>query len=92
MPQGQPFFWLFDNADATAGPAATTHQPASGAFPYGGLAGDVFVTGDWLGTGTSHAGVYRQGFWLLDLTGAHTYDTFFGYGGLGIDTPITGKW
>ena len=74
------------------------HQPSlSGAtapFPFGGVTNglDIFVTGDWLGTGAYHAGVYRQGSWLLDLTGAHTYDTFFHFGGLPTDTPIIGVW
>src|ERR1051325_8745373 len=29
------------------------------AFAFGGVPGDIFVTGDWLGTGTSRAGIYR---------------------------------
>jgi len=50
------------------------------------------VTGDWLGTGTTRAGIYRQGNWLMDLLGAHTYDTFYQFGGLPVDQPIVGKW
>jgi len=76
----------------TAGSAAATHQPASGAFAYGGLTGDVFVTGDWKNSGISTAGIYRSGIWILDLSGQHTGDTFFGYGGLSIDVPVPGKW
>ena len=93
---GCPFFWLEDSANPNSGTLATTHQPSPGAFAFGGLYGDVFVTGDWLTLGYTRAGVYRQGIWLLDegLNGAtnHTYDTFFGYGGLSTDVPITGKW
>jgi hypothetical protein len=93
---GCPFFWVFDIANPNAGASAAAHQPAPGAFAYGGLFGDVFVTGDWLSTGAVRAGVYRQGIWLLDegLNGPtyHTYDTFFGYGGLPGDIPIVGKW
>ena len=90
---------MFDSANPNAGSSAATHQPAAGAYAFGGLFGDVFVTGDWLGLGYTRGGVYRQGFWLLDegLNGAsnHTYDTFFGYGGVTApvaDVPITGKW
>jgi len=90
---GCPFYWVFDVAAANnPSGAAATHQPAPGSFAYGGLFGDVFVTGDWLGTSMYQAGVYRSGFWLLDLNGSHTQQTFFGYGGLAGDAPLVGKW
>jgi len=93
---GCPFFWVLDSANPNAGSAASAHPPAAGAYAYGGLFGDVFVTGDWLATGTARGGVYRGGIWLLDEglngTNNHTYDTFFGFGGLSTDIPITGKW
>ena len=93
---GCPFMWVFDSGNPNAGGSPAAHQPATGAYPYGGLFGDVFVVGDWLANGYSRGGVYRQGIWLLDegLSGMnnHTYDTFFGYGGLPTDIPITGKW
>jgi hypothetical protein len=93
---GCPFFWVYDTANPNAGTSAATHQPAAGAYAFGGLFGDVFVTGDWLGTGMARGGVYRGGIWLLDEglngTNNHTYDTFFGYGGLSTDIPVTGKW
>jgi hypothetical protein len=99
VPQGPPFYWVLDSASVESGPGTVAaHQPSlSGAtapFPFGGDADglDMFVTGDWLGTGTSHAGVYRRGNWLLDLTGGHTYDTFYQFGGLPSDVPVTGKW
>jgi len=58
------------------------------------------VTGDWQSTGVYSAGIYRQGFWILDVNGTHAPNqTFFGYGGVGdtlgctaCDFPITGKW
>jgi hypothetical protein len=53
---------------------------------------DIYLTGDWQGTGVSHAGIYRGGSWIQDLTGAHTYDTFFQFGGLPTDLPVVGKW
>jgi hypothetical protein len=96
VPQGPPFYWVLDGANANAGAAPANHPVATAGntapFPYGGIAGDVFVTGDWQGTGIYHAGVYRSGSWILDLSGAHTYDTFFQFGGVSTDTPITGKW
>ncbi len=60
------------------------------------LTSDIYVTGDWLGTGTSHAGIYRAGNWIEDLgtgpAGTHTYDTFFQFGGTASDKPLIGKW
>jgi hypothetical protein len=96
VPQGNPFYWILDSANATAGNTAAIHQPSftgnTAPFAYGGLAGDAFVSGDWQGNGIYRAGIYRSGSWILDLSGNHTYDTFFQFGGLSTDTPITGKW
>jgi len=97
---GCPFLWVFDSGNPNAGSAASAHQPAAGSFAYGGLYGDIFVTGDWQSTGVYSAGIYRQGFWILDVNGTHAPNqTFFGYGGVGdtlgctaCDFPITGKW
>jgi hypothetical protein len=67
-------------------------------FGFGGLAGDVFVSGDWNNTGTSQAGVYRNGLWVLDAAspGApqtnHVPSFMFGYGGVAGDIPVPGKW
>ena len=95
-PGSVPFLWIFDSANPNAGNAASAHPPAIGAFPFGGIAGDVYVTGDWLNTGAYRAGIYRGGAWILDtgVNGAtvHTADTFFGFGGLSGDQAITGKW
>jgi len=108
VPQGPPFFWVLDAGNANAGNTPANHPSAAGAFAFGGLActslfpgcttidanltGDIFVVGDWLGTGTDRAGIYRGGSWIEDLTGAHTADTFFQFGGLASDTPVVGKW
>ena len=99
VPQGNPFFWLFDNANANAGTAASTHQPAPNAFAFGGLPGDVFVTGDWNNSGTAKAGVFRSGAagvqpfqWVLDANGLHTPDIVFNLFGLTGDKAIIGKW
>ena len=98
VPTTPPFFWVLDNGAANAGPLATSHQPASYCFAFGGLSGDVFVTGDWYNTGVSAAAVYRQGLWVLDagLPGApqtsHMSGWAFGYGGLTGDVPVPGNW
>jgi hypothetical protein len=90
---GCPFYWVYDSGNPNAGNAAANHQPASGAYAFGGLFGDVFVTGDWNANGIYEAGVYRQGFWMLDVSGSHANgQTFFGFGGVAGDQPITGKW
>jgi hypothetical protein len=97
VPQGNPFFWVLDAASATDTTQADhvpCMAPSCGGAPFGfgGVTGDVFITGDWLGTGIFHAGVYRSGNWLQDTTGAHSYDTFFQFGGVPTDQPIPGKW
>jgi len=98
VPQGNPFFVVFDAALATdktqADHVACQSAAACGSAPfaYGGVTGDIWVSGDWLGTGVYHIAVYRGGNWLEDLTGAHTYDTFYQFGGTAADQPIVGKW
>jgi hypothetical protein len=97
IPQGDPFFWILDGNPANAGSLPQNHQPGY-AFAFGGLAGDVFVTGDWYGTGTSAAGVFRTGLWVLDAAlpnapqSSHVTGPTFGYGGSTGDIPIPGKW
>jgi hypothetical protein len=99
VPIGEPFFWVLDRADANAGSAVATHQPAAGSFAFGGLPGDVFITGDWNNTGAAKAGVFRAGAagaqpfqWVLDANGRHTADLVFNLYGLAGDTAILGKW
>jgi len=82
VPTGNPFFWVLD--------AQNNHTSGFITFPYGGLAGDVFVTGDWNGTGTAKPGIYRQGNWIESLSPSYTYDTFYQYGGLAGDIPLVG--
>ena len=97
VPIGNPFFWVTDGSNANAGTAAADHQPGF-TFAFGGLAGDVFVTGDWYRTGVSVAGMYRNGFWVMDAAlprhpqSSHLPGLTFGYGGLAGDVPITGGW
>ena len=70
---------------------------------YGGLAGDIPVTGDWTGSGTTKIGLFRAGFlWILDTNGNGTFDAadaVFAYGsptggiiGGTPDVPVVGDW
>jgi hypothetical protein len=66
---------------------------------FGGVAGDIPVTGDWYGTGVAQFGDFRQGFlWVLDPAiptapqAYHGIGMVFAYGGLSTDKPIAGKW
>lgn len=61
-----------------------------------GLTGDVPVTGDWDGSGTTKIGVFRHRDWLLDLNGNGQSDEcatdlclIFGSPG---DIPVAGDW
>jgi hypothetical protein len=65
-------------------------------FP-GVTAGDIPVTGDWTGTGTTKIGIYRPstGQWFLDLNGNGIFDggdVVVNYGGIAGDIPVTGDW
>jgi hypothetical protein len=72
-------------------------QPTDWKFRFGGVAGDIPVTGDWDGTGTAKAGIYRDGTWFLDLNGnghwdGQPTDSKFRFGGVAGDIPVTGDW
>ena len=98
VPQGNPFFWVTDSGAANAGNLPANHPPSATPFAFGGLLGDVFVTGDWNNTGTSLPGVYRNGLWVTDAANtsasqsAHVPGFTFGYGGVAGDVPVPGKW
>ncbi|HVV44268.1 MAG TPA: hypothetical protein VHC72_03660, partial [Bryobacteraceae bacterium] len=69
----------------------TGQQDATFAF---GQGGDVPVAGDWNGSGTAKAGVFRNGLWLVDYNGDRTYDgsdRSYVYGQAG-DIPVVGDW
>jgi hypothetical protein len=94
-----PFYWVLDAGTATAGNTPANHPPLyDHLFAFGGLLNDVFVTGDWYATGTSMAGIYRAGLWVLDAAfpgdpqALHLPGFVFGYGGLAFDMPVTGSW
>ncbi|MFZ5998476.1 MAG: hypothetical protein ACOYW7_13480 [Nitrospirota bacterium] len=60
-----------------------------------GMSGDVAVSGDWNGAGTTEIGVFRAGKWYLDINGNGAWDagidlvyTF----GLSTDIPVIGDW
>jgi hypothetical protein len=81
--------WFLDNGQVPYSPATTT------TFQFG-TAGDLAVSGDWLGTGQTEVGVFRPstGTWYLDTTNtsynpAATIQIQFGMAG---DVPIVGRW
>ena len=58
---------------------------------------DIAVVGDWTGDGKAKAGVYRNGFWALDLNNSGGWDGlpadgFIALGGLPGDVPVVGDW
>ncbi len=60
-----------------------------------GMTGDIPVMGDWDGTGITRIGVFRNGWWYLDINGNNTWDPGvdlaipFGMAG---DIPVVGNW
>ncbi len=94
----QGFFWILD-ANGN-GKFDGTGMGQDLTFPFGGVAGDVPVVGDWNGDGTSKVGVFRQRFfWVLDANGNHQFDgtgsgqdLAFAFGGISGDVPVVGKW
>jgi len=90
----QGFFWILDgNGDRTF-----TGANGDAAFAFGGLNGDVPLTGDWNGDGRAEVGVFRAGyFWVLDGNGDRAFtgangDAAFAFGGLAGDQPLAGHW
>ena len=92
------FFWLLDSNGN--GQFDGTVPDRDLTFPFGGVAGDIPVTGDWDGDGATEVGVFRAGFfWVLDANGNHTFDgtglgqdLAFPFGGLPGDVPLVGDW
>ena len=65
------------------------------AFAFGGLPGDVPVTGDWNNDGSDEVGFYRGGAWYLDWNGDDQFtgaDRLYFFGGVPGDTPVVGDW
>jgi hypothetical protein len=66
-------------------------------FTLGLQPGDVPVTGDWNGDGTTEIGAFRKGTWFLDLNGNGVWDgpatdAQFTLGVQPGDVPVTGDW
>lgn len=63
-------------------------------IPFGGMAGDIPVAGDWNGDGITKIGIYRNGAWHLD-NGTHVFPvaaTVAAFGGVAGDIPVVGDW
>jgi len=94
----QGFFWVLDSNGSGAFEGTGSGQDK--AFAFGGLSGDVPVTGDWNGDGHTKAGIYRPstGTWLLDFNGNGVFDGTAGgdrvyqFGGVTGDVPVVGDW
>ncbi len=88
------FFWLED-VDGNQ----MFNTPPDRAFAFGGVMGDIPISGDWNGLGTTKVGVYRpsNGLFVLDYDGDGQFtsaDKAYNLG-LGIqpgDIPVVGDW
>jgi hypothetical protein len=89
------FYWLLDaNGNGTFDGTGGGQDLA---FPFGGVANDLPVVGDWNGTGITKVGLFRDGFfWVLDGNNpgdaTHSVGSAFAFGGILGDKPVTGKW
>jgi hypothetical protein len=91
------FFWLLDTDGNRQ-----WDDPPDQAFAYGGIAGDIPITGDWTGDGHTKAGIYRakNGDFILDTNGDEVFDTgdavhkfLQNVGGPQAgDVPVVGDW
>ncbi|MCW5983451.1 MAG: hypothetical protein KIT09_35490 [Bryobacteraceae bacterium] len=67
----------------------------SDAFAAFGWAGVTPVVGDWTGDGRTKIGVFKDGFWYLDINGNGHWDPpadkLYGFGWAGV-TPLVGDW
>jgi hypothetical protein len=61
-----------------------------------GTTGDIPVSGDWNGSGTSKLGLFNNGTWTLDMTGSGALgagNTTYSFGvGIPGATPVAGDW
>src|SRR5215469_7475763 len=66
------FLWLID-ADGNR----QFNSPPDRSFAFGGIPGDIPITGDWSGSGTTKVGIYRSsnGLFLLDYNGDGIFDS-----------------
>jgi hypothetical protein len=85
----QGFLW-FQDVDGNQ----QINVPPDRVFGLGGIPGDIPVSGDWNGSGTSKAGVFRpnyNGQWVLDWDGTGQNLRVYYFGGPG-DLPVVGDW
>ncbi len=100
---GGPWLWVTDSGTPTS-PFQLEHVERQG-IAFGGIAGDVPVTGDWFSRGSAYFGFVRNFgpgtapfLWVLDMTSAtsaqsgHGNGAVFPYGGAPGDIPVVGKW
>jgi len=88
------FFWVLD-VDKNQ----QFNSPPDLAFPFGGIAGDIPITGDWNGDGRAKVGIYRasNGLFILDANGNGQFDDGdyvynLNVGTPGGDVPVVGDW
>jgi hypothetical protein len=70
------------------------YDPGIDTFYSFGLAGDQVVAGDWTGNGQVRLGVFRNGFWILDLEGNRQWEPGDGVYAFGLpgDIAVVGDW
>jgi hypothetical protein len=88
------FFWLLDVDGNTQ-----FNSPPDRAFAFGGVPGDVPLSGDWNGDGIDTVGIYRpsNGLFILDYDGDAVLTAADKVYNLGVgtpagDIPVVGDW
>jgi hypothetical protein len=88
------FYWLLDSDGDH-----TWSAPPDLGTAFGGIPGDLPITGDWTGDGYTKIGIYRpsNGLFLLDSNGDGVFDAGDATFNLGVgvqpgDIPVVGDW
>jgi len=88
------YFWILD-VDGNG----ALDIPPDRAFSFGGVPGDIPITGDWNGDGHTKVGIYRpsNGLFILDSNGNGVFDAGDAVYNLGVgtqagDVPVVGDW
>lgn len=103
---GAPYYWILDAWPANGSYHAIGQGAACGLpnpqyqaqcltvapFAFGGIAGDLYLSGDWMGIGKSYPGVYRGGTWIEAQDSSGLSYAVHSFGGLSGDKPLAGKW